>query len=326
MQATLSPGFSIIHAYTKTCNMKKAALILCLLGYLSGYSQEEAEKKEKGIPVEIFPSQKVINANTTQLVGKGQMDFNVVHHFGDIAGKQGGLSNFFGLDNATDYRIAFEVGLGKKLDMTVARYRGASAQQKLMELNMKYLLTQQLENDPSHPVSILLFANIVAACNKSSKIPDTENYFEDFGSRTSHAFQVVIARKFGKVSLQLNPTLVTRSYAISYDQKTIFALGGALRFPVTPSLNLVVDYFHPFRSQASKDSFAAQPSSLKFSDPLGIGVEIVKGRHIFHLNFTNSTEIVENRFIPRTVHDWGKGQFRWGFTVARQFTLWKPKN
>lgn len=325
LQATLSHGFSIISPYTKTCKMKKAFLFLCLFVSISGFSQEEVAKKEKGIPVEIFPAQKVINANTTQLVGKGRMDFNVVHHFGDIAGKQGGLSNFFGLDNATDYRIAFEVGLGKRLDMTVARYRGASAQQKLMELNMKYLLTQQLENDPSHPVSVLLFANIVAACNKSSKIPNTENYFEDIGARTSHAFQVVIARKFGKVSLQLNPTLVTRGHAISYDQRTIFALGAALRFPLTRSLNFVVDYFHPFRSQASKDSFAAQPSPLKFYDPLGIGLEIVKGRHVFYLNFTNSTEILENRFIPRTVHDWGKGQFRWGFTVARQFTLWKSK-
>lgn len=303
--------------------MRKACV---WIGLISSISVTAQDGKPKSTPVEIFSSGKAINANTTQLVGKGKMDFNVVHHFGDIAGKQGGIENFFGLDNATDYRIAFEVGLGNRVDMTLARYRGSSVQQKIMELNLKWLLAQQLENDPSHPVSILLFANIAAVCSKSSGIPDTENYFEDFGSRTSNAFQLVIARKFGKVSLQLNPTLVTRGHAISYDQKTIFALGGAIRFPISSSVNFILDYFHPFRSEESKDSFRLKPATpIKFSSPLGVGLEIVKGRHAFHLNFTNSTEILENRFIPRTVHDWGKGQFRWGFTVSRRFTVFKDK-
>lgn len=303
--------------------MKKfPRIIVLLLSPLLVTGQGDSTGKK---PVEIFTSQKAINATTTQLVGKGKMDFNVVHHFGDIAGKQGGLTNFFGLDNATDYRIAFEIGLGHKLDLTVARYRGASLQQKLLELNLKYLLAQQLENDPSHPISILLFANTVIATSKSSSIPNTENYFEDLGSRTSNAFQLVLAKRFGRVSLQLNPTLVTRGYAISYDQKTIFAIGGAIRFPLSENINFIVDWFHPFRSESSRDSFKVQSSPIRFYDPLGIGLEVIKGRHVFHLNFTNSTEIVENRFIPRTVHSWGKGQFRWGFTIAREFTLWKPK-
>ena len=307
--------------------MKGTALFLaCMLvvSLVSGQANSDSVITAKK-RVEIFTSQKAINATTTELVGKGKMDFNVVHHFGDIAGKQGGLTNFFGLDNATDYRIAFEIGLGDRVDLTVARYRGASLQQKLLEMNIKYLLAQQLEDDPSHPVSILLFANTVIATNKSNSVPNTENYFEDLGARTSNAFQLVLARKFGKVSVQLNPTLVTRGYAISYDQRTIFAIGGALRFPLSSQLNFIVDWFHPFRSKASKDSFAAQPTPIRFYDPLGVGLEVIKGRHVFHLNFTNSTEIVENRFIPRTVHSWGKGQFRWGFTVARQFTLWRPK-
>lgn len=305
---------------------RKLLLPLCICTHLLAMGQSTPdtivpEKKR----VEIFTSQKAINATTTELVGKGKMDFNVVHHFGDIAGKQGGLQNFFGLDNATDYRIAFEIGLGKRFDITFARYRGASVQQKLIEMNIKYLLAQQLENDPSHPLSVLLFANTVIATSKSSGIPNTENYFEDLSARTSNAFQLVVARKFGKVSLQINPTLVTRGYALSYDQRTIFAIGGALRFPISQNVNFIVDWFHPFRSESSKDSFAVQPTPIKFYDPLGIGLELIKGRHNFHLNFTNSTEIVENRFIPRTVHSWGKGQFRWGFTVARQFTLWREK-
>jgi hypothetical protein len=276
-------------------------------------------------PVKIFNSQKAINANTTEVVGKGKMEFKVMHNFGDIGGDFGGLKNFFGLDNASDIKIAFEIGLGKRLDILFARAKGAGQQQKLWEMGIKYQLLQQLENDPAHPLSVAFFANAVIAANKASALDNLDHSFRDISDRTSNTFQLIIAKKMGNVSLQLNPTLVTRGYAISYDQKSIFALGGALKVPVMRNLNLVVDYFHPFRSQSSKDSFAVQGTPLKFFDPLGIGFEIVTPGHVFHLNFTNATETLENRYIPRTVTSWGKGQFRWGFTIARQFSLWRPK-
>lgn len=276
-------------------------------------------------PVKIFNSQKAINANTTEVVGKGKMEFKVMHNFGDIGGDFGGLKNFFGLDNATDIKIAFEIGLGKRFDILFARAKGAGQQQKLWEMGIKYQLLQQLENDPAHSLSVAFFANAVIAANKASALDNLDHSFRDISDRTSNTFQLIIAKKMGQVSLQLNPTLVTRGYAISYDQKSIFALGGALKVPVMRNLNLVVDYFHPFRSQSSKDSFAVQATPLKFFDPLGIGFEILTPGHVFHLNFTNATETLENRYIPRTVTSWGKGQFRWGFTIARQFSLWRPK-
>lgn len=105
-------------------------------------------------PVKIFNSQKAINANTTEVVGKGKMEFKVMHNFGDIGGDFGGLKNFFGLDNASDIKIAFEIGLGKRFDILFARAKGAGQQQKLWEMGIKYQLFQQLENDPTHPLSV----------------------------------------------------------------------------------------------------------------------------------------------------------------------------
>jgi hypothetical protein len=125
--------------------------------------------------------------------------------------------------------------------------------------------------------------------------------------------------------VELDPTLVTRSYAISYDQKSFFALGGAIRMPLVKNrLNLLVDYFHVFRKEAVEDSFLVN-NNLRFYNPLGIGFEILTPGHVFRLNFTNATELLENRFIPRTVSSWGKGQFRWGFTISRNFVIWRGK-
>jgi hypothetical protein len=118
----------------------------------------------------------------------------------------------------------------------------------------------------------------------------------------------------------------------------MFALGGAIRFPVTRNFNIILDYFHPFRSKESKEFFktvdnvydppndiVVNPKSLTFYDPIGISFEFTTPGHVFNLNFTNATEILENRFIPRTTTSWGKGQFRWGFTIARKFVISRKK-
>lgn len=290
---------------------------------LYGFSQGDLKMEETKKIVQIFSSEKAVNANTTETVGKGKMAFKVSHNFGDIAGNAGGIKNFFGLDNSTDVRIGFQIGLRNNLDVIIARAKGAGLQQRSFEFGLKYKMLDQIENDPSHPVAVALFANSTIATNAASTFPDQDNSYQKFSDRVSGILQLVIARKAGKISFQLNPTLLIRSFSISYDQKNIFAIGGAIKLPLVANrLNLLIDYFHPFRTAASRDSFLVN-SNIKFYDPLGIGFEILTSGHAFRLNFTNTTEILENRFIPRTISSWGKGQFRWGFTISRQFRLWR---
>jgi hypothetical protein len=272
----------------------------------------------------IFSAPRLINANTVEMLPKGILEFKVTHNFGDIAGDQGGIEQFFGLDNAADIRIGFQYGLSKRVNLSAARAKGASLEQ-LYELGLKYRMMQQATNDSKHPLSISFFGNVVASAMAAADTSGKENSFESFSDRLSETLQVMIARRFGKVSLQLNPTVVHRNYVVEDDDNTIFALGGAVRLPVVGKFSIIADYFHSFRSQESIDSFKAK--GLRFYDAFGIGVELLTEGHVFHLNFTNATEILENRFIPRTITSWGNGEFRWGFTISRDFDLlWKKKN
>ena len=107
--------------------MKKLSAFLLLLAAFPVFAQDTAivdSTIPEKVPVRIFNAEKAINAKTTELVGKGKMQFNVTHNFGDIGGKFGGIKNFFGLDNAVDVRIGFEIGLGEKLDIILARAKG----------------------------------------------------------------------------------------------------------------------------------------------------------------------------------------------------------
>ena len=308
--------------------MGRIIVLVCCCITLKGLAQEtitnentgEKKTKKQIQPTWIFYSPKLINANTVEMVPHKVLEFKVVHNFGDAAGKLGGIKNFYGLDNATDVRIGFQYGLSKHLNIAVARYKGAGQVQKMYELGLKWLILQQADNEASHPFSMALFANEVVATMASGNNPESENAIgNDFSNRLSNTFQLMIAKKFGRLSLQLNPTLVHRNFALPYDQKTLFSLGGALRWHLAGRFSLLADYFHTFRNQSSTDSFKVR--SINFYDVVGVGLEILTDGHVFHLNFTNATDILENRFIPRTVSSWGKGQFRWGFTIARDFNL-----
>ncbi|MBP7555459.1 MAG: hypothetical protein KA821_04315 [Chitinophagaceae bacterium] len=305
--------------------MHKFMLSAALLAASAAGAQTPGKDTLKAAPdyIWVFSSPRLINANTVELLPKGILEFKVTHNFGDIAGDNGGAKTFFGLDNATDVRIGFQYGLSRRVNLVAARAKGAGLVQQLYELGLRYRILQQA-NDARHPLSATLFANVVASGMKRSTQPDQENSFGNFSDRLSQTVQLMLARRAGKISLQLSPTLVHRNWVVPGDDKTLFALGGAVRLPVKGRFSLLVDYFHTFRSQESTDFFKSQ--GVRFYDALGVGIEILTAGHVFHLNFTNATEILENRFIARTVSSWGKGQFRWGFTISRDFDLlWKKK-
>lgn len=284
----------------------------------------EAGKGQGKEPAHLFFSPRLINANTVYMMRKGMLQFKVTHHFNDIAGDFGGIKNFFGLDDALDIRIGFQYGLSDRVNIMVARYKGETQVQRMYELGLKWLALQQIENDPSHPLSLALYGNAVVATMRSGTNPAQENFVQGFSDRLSFMSQLMLAKKMGRLTLQLNPTLVHRNNALPYDEKTVFAMGGAGRVHLGGRYSLLLDYFHSFHGQSSVDSFASR--GIKFRDVLGVGFEILTDGHVFQLNFTNATDILENRFVPRTIRSWGKGQFRWGFTIARDFDLfWKKR-
>ncbi len=318
--------------------MKRVFIFACLFFSLpvlaqdSLFSSMEKNTTEEKRPVKIFNSERAIVSNTTEPVGRGKMQFVVVHYFDDLAGSNGGLKNFFGLDNSMDVKIGFNIGLTDRLDLTIARAKSGHPRpqlrmEKIYEVALKYQLMRQLENDPSHPLAMsFFFSNTISAMDTAK----TNFYdFKDFGDRMSQVYQLIIAKKIGKVSLQMSPTLIRQGYLINNDlQRTMFALGGTVRFPLSKSFNMIVDYIHPFRSQESEEAFKSTSNfnpGIKFYDPLGIGFEILTSGHVFHLNFTNATQVQEARSIPYNVKSWGEGEFRWGFSIARSFVLWRPK-
>jgi hypothetical protein len=310
--------------------MKKILFFICLLTGITAFAQNdtaivmtETETTPQKLPVKIFYAQKLINANTVEMLKKGHLEFKVLHNFGDIAGKDGGAKAFFGLDGAADIKISFQLALSDKFNIVAARTRGSGDVYQLWEMGFKYRFMQQMENDKKNPISLTAYANAVFSSMKGNAVDGKENSYRNFSDRGSWIVQLMAAKKIGKVSVQLNPTFVHTNYVLPNDQKNVFAAGAAIRIPIHKKFSLIADYFHSFRSQSSRDSLRAK--NINLYDVFGIGVEILTVGHVFHLNFTNNTNLLENRFIPHTFTSWGKGQYRWGFTIARDFIVFKKR-
>src|SRR5262249_51399260 len=147
-------------------------------------------------------------------------------------GSAGGIRNFFGLDNASDVKIGFQIGLGHNFDLIASHVKGGeiyhtgfSRVQKFWELGLKYRFIEQRENDPTHPLSIALFANTAVTSMPSAFFnppytDSAETTFNNFSERLSETVQLIIARKFGKVSLELLPSFVHRGRIIPGDDKS----------------------------------------------------------------------------------------------------------
>ena len=272
--------------------------------------------------VEVFYGQRLIDAKTVEILRKGTMAFTVIHTFGDIAGDKGGVKNFFGLDEVSDAQIGFQVGIARNLNIALQHtVGGGDVIFHFYEAGLKYQFMAQ--GVKGSPFSLTAYGNIVSTAQKSTSLDSLENSFRSGSDRLSELLQLMIARRFGSVSLQLSGTYLYTHLVIPGDQNSLFAIGGALRIPLTHSLFLISDYFHSFRNQESIDAWKNRGYTPR--DVFGIGVEILTAGHVFHINFTNARNVLENRFLPRTTDAWSKGQFRWGFTLTRNFTIFRPK-
>ncbi len=294
---------------------------------LSKLFENVTPKNEKHQVIATFKSPQIVNGQSNETTHKHDLLFVVMHRFGDIAGSYGGMQTFYGLDNSSDILIGFDYGISDRWSFGLGRAKGApngtnTSQKQMFYLKTKYRLIKQT-TDNRLPFSVTLFGNSVASGMDRLSLATSDADFQKFSDRMSFVIQAIITRKFSdNFSLALTPTYVLRNYVSFMDMNNIYSLGIGGRMKVSRRMALIADYFLTFRSQESKNYFLQQ-KGFRFYNPLGVGLEMETGGHVFNFIFTNSTAILENQFIPSTSSSWTKGGFRWGFSISRTFTVSK---
>lgn len=268
-----------------------------------------------------FKDRRVINVHSVETLPKRKLDVRISHRFGDVGGDNGGFKTVYGLENATDVLLGAEYGVSDDLTIGIFRTKGAGqlpdgtpGLRQILNGLYKLRLIKQKEGEGS---GISLTAVGVASLSTAEKIDEATEAiqsFPKFAHRMAHHWQLMAARKFSAgFSLQLNAGYTYRNLVPSGDVNGIFSIGGATRIQLSKVLGIIADITLPLEESRS--------AANGFYPALGIGLEIETGGHVFQVNFTNATAIVETDFIPYTTSDWSAGEFRLGFTVSRLFNL-----
>lgn len=302
--------------------MKKISLLtLCvLLSLMTGYAQQADSLLSvldsgmvKPVVSAVFKSTRVVLSHSSETQKKHDLDLRIRHHFGDIGGRFGSAHTLYGLDVASDLFIGLDYGITDELTFGLGR----SKQDEMYNFSGKYKLLKQ-RTGSKMPVNLTLFGQM----GWIAREPFSESEFASYSKRFSYFLQSIISRKFSsRLSLEIMPALLMRKNVTdSRDPENMFSLGFAGRMKLTRRLSFVADY--TLVNGLSRPKDLAQV----YYNPLGVGLEIETGGHVFSLNFMNSEYILENNFIPYTKKSWQDGGVRFGFTISRNFTLFKSKN
>jgi opacity protein-like surface antigen len=257
----------------------------------------------------------IVNMQTVEGEGKGMLNFEIQHRFGEINGPTGGSYNLYGLDNAT-LRLGFDYGITNRLTVGIGR----SSYLKTFDGYLKYKILRQTADNNSMPVTI---SAVGYAAVYTQKSPDDS--FLNIGNRTSYSAQLLIARKFSRnVSIQLAPTYLHYNLvATKQDKNDVFAIGAGARIKFTKRMSIEAEY-----NYLPDGQIVSQKTHNSFS--FGWGIET--GGHVFQLVFSNSQSMSQTQYVAQSIHgvdqstgDWGDGNIYFGFNISRAFNINKPK-
>lgn len=264
---------------------------------------------------ETFNGTRIINGHSTETLKSRVLQYRIEHRFGDLAGDNGGIEQFYGLDQAADIRFALEYGITDKWMVGLGRSKGSfETYRAIVDGFTKYRLLSQTQ-DNKMPISLTVMGASTISYAKAVADLSQVGSYPDFAHRMAYTGQFVIARKFGeRLSLQIAPTYVHRNYVAALDENGVFALGGAAHYKFTKKFAAMVEYYHVVNQTQGR-------VDMNTTNSLGGGVEWATNGHIFRVNLTNSRGFTETQFIPLTTSEWGEGEFRLGFSITRNFKL-----
>lgn len=300
---------------SKSFIMKQLYLsLLLLLTTVQGWSQENVYRT--------FKDSRVVNIHSPETLPKNRMDVRISHRFGDVAGDNGGFATFFGLETASDVSIGAEYGFTDRLTAGLYRTKGAgvsaegnSGLRQLMNGLVKFRLLQQ--KTAGRPLSATFMGLATMSTQQKLEGAGVEGAiasFPKFGHRFAFHGQLILAHKFSDAfSLQISPGYTHRNLVPFEEENGLLSISAGARVQVTRTLGLLADVALPISATRGADT--------GYHPAVGIGFEFETSGHVFQLNFTNATALMETDFIPYTTSAWGDGQFRMGFTISRWFNL-----
>jgi hypothetical protein len=299
--------------------MRKIFTVVLVFVFWNGQSQddlmkelEKAQKPETNYALQTFKGTRIINGQSVETKGKGELEFIFSHRFDKI---NTGSYHAWGFDGYALVRLGLEYGVTDRFGVGLGRV--FSYGNKMVDFYGKYKIVQQSSGEKNFPVTITAIGTITYqafpnAANATAQNPDIGT-----SDRMGYVFEVLIARKFSsKFSAQISPMIIHRNAVVkAIENNDDYALGLAARYRFTRSVSLIGEYNSRLNANANSPYY----------NSAGLGFDIETGGHVFQLIFTNSLGLNPQSIVTQTDGNIGNGDIHFGFNITRTFQLGKRK-
>ncbi len=309
--------------------MKKQILLLLLVcGFILKASaqddllgdliKEDSAIVKKNIATATFKATRIVNFQSVEMTGKGNLQFMISHRFGQIWKEDKGWSNvaqMFGLNSgfANTY-MSFDYSFANWLNMGLAATGNAQ-----FESWAKFKLMNQQTGQKNYPVSIALFS-LMHFDGSEGPSPD------DFAwNRFSYLNQLLIARKFSEsFSLQLIPSMIHYNY-VPYginNVNNIFSIAIGGRMKLNSKTAITFEYSRQLNGYENLMDESASALNYK-PDVISLGYDWDTGGHIFQFFLSSASGATNIQQLSQNQNSLKPGNFSLGFNLNRSYGIKK---
>lgn len=301
----------------KSYNLKYTIALVLTLFFYPGLHVQGQDNLMDSLPedstagdvpvIATFKSTRNISFHTVEVLGERTLDFRISHRFGEFST---GSYNAYGIDGPANIRLGLEYSYCGRLMFGFGR----SSYEKLLDGFVKFRLLRQTE-DNGLPVSVTLVSSMFYTMQKDPNKSSTGiDKYGNKSSRISYVHQVIVGRKFtSALSLQLAPVFVHYNQVDDFtDKNDMLLVAAAGRIKVSNRIAITAEYAYNILEYSKRKTYY---------NPLGVGIDIETGGHVFQVHVTNAFGIADNQFFPYTNTSWKDNGIRLGFNVSRVFTL-----
>jgi hypothetical protein len=255
-----------------------------------------------------FKDTRVINTHSVETLRKGILDFRIAHRFGNAAGAAGGWPTFYGLESAADVLIGFEYGMSDNFMVGISRTKGAGPLRQNLNTLFKYRVMRQ-DHGGRNPFSVTFVGT------GSYSTMQFSNLIQKGVHRLSYNLQVLIGSKLSEnIAAQVGAAWTYRNNVFSNDTNDLPSLSAVFKYQFSKVFALIVDANFPISEIRTPQE--------GYYNPIGVGFEWeTGGGHVFQINLTNASGLMETDYLPYTRSNWGDGEYRIGFTISRGFKM-----
>jgi hypothetical protein len=283
---------------------------------LGGLVKEDAAVVKQNITSATFKSTRIINMQSVEMTGAGNLQFMISHHFGQIWQNGAGWKNaaqMFGLNaGVANTYLAVDYSPNKWLNLGVA-----STGNSQFEGWAKFKILRQQTGKKNIPVTVAWFSSFHADASDGPSINDNA------WNRFSYLNQLLVARKFNdNFSLQVMGSLIhnnLNNYGVNNTNNT-FSVGFGGRYKLTRKSAFTLEYSRQLNNYKNLIDETGSVYSYK-PDLLSLGYDWDTGGHIFQF-FISNTSMASN-FTQLSANTSKLTAFALGFNLNRSFGIKK---